>query len=485
MSPDPTQNSESLESSASLPAGVSLRSAWRAVADAVVGDPHRDFTVGSIPRAITLLAIPMVLEMLMESLFAVVDLFWVAHLGSDAVATVGFTESLLLLLFAVALGLGISTAAMVARRIGEKNPEGAADVASQAIILALGVAVILGAAGAYFATDLLRLMGASSAVIATGSNYARAIYGGSGTVLFLFLLNSVFRGAGDAALAMRVLWSANIINMLLNPCLIFGLGLFPALGVAGSGIGTSIGRGCGVLLQLWFLTSGKSRVKLNLSHFRVMPDLMFRLVRISLGGMFQNLIGMASWILLVRMVATFGSVAVAGYTLALRIILFAMLPSWGMANAAATMVGQNLGAHKPQRAEQAVWRAGLYNMVFLGTIGLLFIAFPEALARVFTEDAGVVRMAANTLRTLAYGFLFYGWGMILVQAFNGAGDTMTPTKLNLVCFWAWQLPLAWFLVFPAGVGVNGIFAAIAIAQSTLTVLAMILFRRGRWKLKVV
>jgi len=464
---------------------VLLRSVKNAVVDAVAGDPHRDFTIGSIPRAITLLAIPMVLEMLMESLFAVVDVFWVAHLGSDAVATVGFTESLLTLLFAVALGLGISAAAMVARRIGEKNADGAADVASQALFLALGFSVILGAAGAYFAPDLLRLMGASAAVISTGTNYARAIYGGSGTVLFLFLLNSVFRGAGDAALAMRVLWSANLINILLNPCLIFGLGPFPAMGVAGSGVGTSIGRGCGVLLQIWFLTSGRSRVRLNLTHVRLMPDLMFRLVRISLGGMFQNLIGMASWILLVRMVATFGSVAVAGYTLALRIILFAMLPSWGMANAAATMVGQSLGARKPERAEGAVWRAGLYNMIFLGLIGLAFIIFAEPLARTFTHDDGVIRMAANTLRTLSYGFLFYGWGMVLVQAFNGAGDTVTPTTLNLICFWAWQLPLAWMLAFRTSAGPNGIFAAIAIAQSTLTVLSLILFRRGRWKLKVV
>ena len=454
---------------------------WRSIKEAVAGDSHRDYTVGSIPRAITLLAIPMVLEMMMESLFAVVDVFWVAHLGSDAVATVGFTESLLTLLFAVAMGLGMSAAAMVARRIGEKDPAGAADVASQGILLGAGLSIVLGVTGAVFAPSLLRLMGASDSVILTGTNYARAIYGGSGTVLFLFLLNSVFRGAGDASLAMRVLWSANIINILLNPCLIFGLGPFPELGVAGSGVGTTIGRGCGVLMQFWYLTRGKSRVKLDVTHVRIMPDLMWRLVKISLGGMFQNLIGMASWIGLVRMVATFGSSAVAGYTLALRVILFAMLPSWGMANAAATMVGQNLGARKPDRAEKAVWRAGLYNMVFLAFMGLSFIAFAEPLVRAFTQDAGVVRMAANTLRILSYGFLSYGWGMVLVQAFNGAGDTYTPTALNIVCFWAWQLPLAWFLAFRMEVGPNGVFAAIAIAQTTLTALSMILFRRGAWK----
>jgi len=456
-------------------------SLWVAIKDAILGDPHRDFTEGSIPRAITLLAIPMVLEMMMESLFAVVDVFWVAHLGSDAVATVGFTESLLTLLYAVAMGLSISAAATVARRIGEKNPDAAADVAVQSILMALLIAVVLGLAGNIFAPQLLRVMGASPAVVATGSNYARAIYGGSGTVLLLFLINAVFRGAGDASLAMRVLWTANLINILLNPCLIFGLGPFPKLGVAGSGIGTTIGRGCGVLMQLWFLFGGKSRVVVRLSHFHVHPALMLRLVRLSLGGMFQNLIGMASWIVLVRTIATFGSAAVASYTLAIRIMIFALLPSWGMANAAATMVGQNLGAKKPDRAELAVWRAGFYNMVFLGLVALLFIAFADPIIRVFTCDPLVVPMAATALRTVSYGFVFYAWGMVLVQAFNGAGDTVTPTVLNLICFWGWQLPLAWFLAFPAHGGPIGVFSAIAVSYSIFAVLAFFMFRRGKWK----
>jgi putative MATE family efflux protein len=460
-------------------------SLWAAIKDAILGDPHRDFTEGSIPRAIALLAIPMVLEMMMESLFAVVDVFWVAHLGSDAVATIGFTESLLTLLYAVAMGLSISAAATVARRIGEKNPEAAADVAVQSILLAVLVAVVLGLAGGIFAPHLLRVMGASPSVISTGTNYARAIYGGSGTVLLLFLINAVFRGAGDASLAMRVLWTANIINMLLNPCLIFGLGPFPKLGVAGSGIGTTIGRGCGVLMQLWFLFGGKSRVLVRLSHFHVHPDLMLRLIRLSLGGMFQNLIGMASWIVLVRIIATFGSAAVASYTLAMRIMIFALLPSWGMSNAAATMVGQNLGAKKPDRAEQAVWRAGIYNMVFLGLVALVFIAFAEPIISVFTRDPQVVPMAAAALRTVSYGFVFYAWGMVLVQAFNGAGDTVTPTVLNLICFWGWQLPLAWFLAFPAHMGASGVFATIAISYSTFAVLAFFMFRRGKWKGQVV
>ncbi len=456
-----------------------LRSIW----DALAGDAHRDYTHGPIGRAITLLAIPMVLEMMMESLFAVVDVFWVAHLGSDAVATVGFTESLLTLLFAIALGLSIATTATVARRIGEKNESAAGEVATQAVLLGFGVAAVLGTLGCVFAPDLLRLMGASPSVISSGSGYARAIYLGSGTVLLLFLLNGVFRGAGDASIAMRVLWTANIINILLNPCLIFGLGPFPKLGVTGSGVGTTIGRGTGVLLQLWFLSSGRSRVRVALRKIRVLPAIMLNLIRLSLGGTFQYLVGMASWIALVRMTATFGSAAIAGYTLALRIIMFALLPSWGMANAGATLVGQNLGAGKPERAEQSVYRAGLYNMFFLGAIALVFIAFAENIVAIFTTDPQVVPMASNTLRIVSYGYIFYAWGMVIAQAFNGAGDTTTPTILNLICFWAWQIPLAWFLAFKMNLGPNGIFYAIGIAQSTLAVLGLLAFRQGRWKSK--
>lgn len=454
---------------------------FQSLKSAILGDRHRDFTEGSIGRAIAMLAVPMVLEMMMESLFAVVDMFWVAHLGANAVATVGFTESLLTLLFAVALGLSIATMATVARRIGEKDPKAAAQTASQAVVLGVGIAAVVGTVGFIFARDLLRIMGASPEVIATGSGYTRAIYGGSGTVLLLFLINGVFRGAGDASLAMRVLWTANWINIVLNPLLIFGLGPFPRLGVAGSGIGTTIGRGCGVLLQLWFLSSGKSRVVLRLQQIRLIPALMLRLVRLSLGGMFQYLVAMASWIVMVRMCAVFGSVAIAGYTLALRIILFALLPSWGMASAAATLVGQNLGARKPDRAEKSVWLAGFYNMVFLGLVAVAFIGFAGPLVRIFTSDAGVVSMASTTLRTVAYGYVFYAWGMVMGQAFNGAGDTNTPTMLNLLCFWVLQIPLAWLLAFRLGLGTYGIFVAIPIAQSALAVAGVLLFRRGKWK----
>ena len=452
---------------------------FQAVRDAILGDPHRDFTQGSIGRAITLLAIPMVLEMMMESLFAVVDVFWVAHLGADAVATVGFTESLLTLVYAVALGLSMATTATVARRIGEKNPKAAGEVAIQSILLGLMITAVTGTLGGIFAPRLLHIMGASNAVIATGSGYARAIYAGSGTVFLLFLINGVFRGAGDAALAMRALWTANIINILLNPCLIFGLGPFPRMGVTGSGVGTSIGRGVGVLLQLYFLTRGKSRVSVHFHQFRLRADLMLRLMRLSVGGMLQYLVGVASWIVLIRMAATFGSVVIAGYTLAIRIIIFALLPSWGMSNAAATLVGQNLGARKPDRAEKSVWWAGFYNMIFLGLVAVVFIVFARPLVRLFTHDEGVVSVASSALGIISYGYVFYAWGMVIVQAFNGAGDTVTPTIINLFCFWGWQLPLAWFLAFRVSMGVKGLFLAIAIAQSTIAVVGVLAFRRGQ------
>lgn len=449
--------------------------------DAILGDPHRDFTDGPIGRAITLLAIPMVLEMMMESLFAVVDVFWVAHLGPDAVATVGFTESLLTILYSVALGLSIATTATVARRIGEKNREAAGEVAAQAMILGFAIAIVLGVSGAIFAPDLLRVMGASPSVIASGTGYTRAIYGGSGTVLLLFLLNGVFRGSGDAAIAMRVLWTANIINIVLNPCLIFGLGPFPKLGVTGSGVGTTIGRGCGVLLQLWFLAGGHSRVTVIAHRIKPKLSLILQLLRLSAGGTFQYLVGASSWIFLVRMNASFGSAAIAGYTLAMRVIMFALLPSWGMASAAATLVGQNLGAGKPDRAEHSVWRAGFYNMVFLGVVAVTFVSFARQIVGIFTTDPSVVPMAANTLRIVAYGYIFYAWGMVISQSFNGAGDTVTPTILNLICFWAWQIPLAWFLAFPSRMGPDGIFISIAVAQSTLAIASVLVFRRGAWK----
>jgi MATE family, multidrug efflux pump len=454
---------------------------FQAVRDAIRGDTHRDFTEESIGRAITLLAIPMVLEMAMESLFAVVDMFWVAHLGPDAVATIGLTEAVLTLVFSIAMGLGVATAATVARRIGEKNLDGAAEVATEGIVIGLAIAAVCGTLGIWFAPDVLRLMGASPSIISTGAGYTRVIYGGSGAVMMLFVINAVFRGAGDAALAMRVLWIANLINILLNPLLIFGIGPFPRLGVLGSGIGTTIGRSTGVLLQLWLLTRGHSRVVVKPRHLRIHLDSMLRLIRLSIGGIFQYFVGMSSWIVLVRMVAVFGSVAVAGYTVAMRIFIFAILPSWGMANAGATLVGQNLGARKPDRAEQSVWKAGLYNMIFLGLVALVFVTFARPLVSIFTNDPLVIPIGATALRTISYGYIFYAWGMVVVQAFNGAGDTNTPTMISIAGNWVFCFPLAWFLAFKLGFGPNGVFMSIAIAASMMAVMSVILFRRGKWK----
>ena len=453
---------------------------WASLREAIFGG-QRDYTEGSISRAITLLSIPMVLEMAMESLFGVVDVFFVAHLGSDALATVALTESLITPLFAIALGLSMGTTAIVARRIGEKQPEEAAVAAVQSILLGVVISAVVAVAGVVFAPTLLALMGGSESVVRTGTGYARMIFGGSATIFFLFLINAVFRGAGDASIAMRSLWLANLINILLNPCLIMGLGPFPELGVTGSAVGTTIGRGVGVIYQLWHLTKGQGRVHVHREQMRLNVEVMMRILRLSIGGTIQYFINVASWIALVRMAAMFGSAAIAGYTLAIRIIIFGILPSWGMSNAAATLVGQNLGAKKPDRAERSVWLSGFYNMCFLGGLGLVFILFARPIVNIFTTDPEVAGIAAATLRTISYGYVFYAYGMVIVQSFNGAGDTNTPTIINFFCYWLWQIPLAWWLAFHTPLGLNGIFVAIAIAESTLAIVGVLAFRRGKWK----
>lgn len=457
---------------------------WASLREAIAGS-QQDYTAGSIERAIVLLSVPMVLEMCMESLFGIVDVFWVAHLGGNAIATVGLTETCLTVVFAIALGLSMAATAIVARRIGEKDPEAASAAAVQAIAIGVLVSTLVGALGAYFAPELLRIMGGSDELVRTGTGYTRVIFGGCVTIFQLFLINAVFRGAGDAATAMRALWIANIVNILLNPCLIFGLGFFPKLGVTGSAVGTTIGRGIGVLYQLWWLSSGRGRVAVRWPQVRLDPALMARMIRLSLGGLLQYLVQMASWIAIVRIVATFGSAAVAANTLAIRIIIFAILPSWGMCNAAATLVGQNLGAHRPDRAERSVWRTGFYNMLFLGVVGLLFIAFAERIIGVFTQDPAVAPLAVLGLRYLSYGYLSYGYGMVISQSFNGAGDTFTPTVLNLICFWACQIPLAYALALPLGFGPKGVYIAVVVADSLLAVLGILWFRRGTWKKQVV
>ncbi len=458
---------------------------WAAfLREAVVGS-QRDFTEGPIGPAIFLLAVPMVLEMMMESLFGIINVFWVAHLGAEATATVGITESLLTMVFAVAMGLSMATTATVARRIGEKDPAGASVAAFQSIILGVIVSIPVAIIAIAFAPQMFRLMGASDGVMNTGTGYAKVILGGNVVIMLLFLINAVFRGAGDASIAMRVLWIANAINIVLDPCLIFGLGPFPKLGVTGSGIATTIGRGTAVLVQLWFLFSGRGRVKIEWRQARVSIEVMMRLVRISLGGMFQFLVATASWLGLVRIVAVFGDAALAGYTVALRIIIFAILPSWGMSNAAATLVGQNLGAKKPARAERSVWVTGFANMCFLGLVAITFVTFAERLIGIFTTDPAVVPYGVAALRFISYGYVFYAYGMVVVQSFNGAGDTNTPTLINLACYWLIQIPLAYSLAIPLGFGAKGVFAAITIAESLLAVVAILAFRRGTWKTREV
>ena len=459
-------------------------SLWAAIKESLRGS-HRDYTVGPIGRAVILLAVPMVLEMFMESLFAVADIFWVSHLGKEAAATVGLTESLMTLIYAVAIGLSIGSTAMVARRIGERNPEGASRAAVQAILLALIMATVIGLAAAPFAPKLLGFMGASPAVIDQGATFTRIMLAGNATVMLLFMINAVFRGAGDAAIAMRVLWLANSINIILGPLLIFGVGPFPKLGVAGAAIATNIGRGTGALYALSRLIRPGGRFDLQRWHFRLEPAIMKRLIRLSSTATFQVFIGMASWIGLARIIASFGTDVVAGYIVGIRVILFALLPSWGMSNAAATMVGQALGARNPERADRAVWKAGSYNVMFLGVIGLLFVVFAGPIIRIFTPDPHVVPYGVDCLRTIAYGFLFYAYGMVLTQSFNGAGDTWTPTIINLFVFWLFELPLAYVLAFVFGMGPRGVFLAIMISFSALAVVSAIVFRRGRLKTRVV
>ncbi len=458
---------------------ASMPTLWQSIREALRGS-HQDYTAGNLNRAILLLAIPMVLEMVLESLFAVVDVFWVSRLGANAIATVGLTESVLTLVFAVGLGLGMSTTAMVARRIGEKDANGAAVAAVQAIFLGLIGSLAMGLPFFIFAPRLLALMGASPDIISTGVNYARIALGGSGVVMMLFLNNAIFRGAGDAAIAMRLLWVSNILNLILDPCLIFGLGPFPKLGVTGAALATFTGRGIGVLYQFYRLGKGTERLRILACHVRLQATVLWRLVRVSITGILQFLIGQASWIGLVRIVSLFGAPALAAYTIAIRIVIFAILPSWGLSNAAATLVGQNLGAGHPDRARSAVWRTGLWNMLFLGSVGIVFIVFAQWIIGLFTQDPAVVPVAVNCLRIFSCGNIAFAYGMVLMQAFNGAGDTVTPTYVNLFGFWILEIPLAWWLAMHTSMHVNGVFVSVVIAQAVVVLIGLVLFRQGSW-----
>lgn len=457
---------------------------WSSVREALRGT-HQDFTTGSLNRSILLLAIPMVLEMVLESLFAVVDVFWVGRLGADAVATVGLTESLIALVFAIGLGLALSTTAMVARRIGEKDPEGAAIAGVQAIVIGLAISLGMGIPAAIFAPELLKLMGATPAIVASGSDYARIALGGCGAIIMLFLNNGIFRGAGDAAIAMRLLWVSNIINLILDPCLIFGLGPFPRLGVTGAALATLSGRSIGVLYQFYCLLKGSERIRVLVRNLRVDMEVMLRLLRVSLSGMLQFAIANASWIVLVRIISVFGSASVAGYTVAIRIVIFFILPSWGLSNAAATLAGQNLGAKHPDRAARAVWRTGFYNMLFLGTIGIFFIVFATPVVKLFVDDPAVVPISALALRTFSCGNVGYAYGMVMLQAFNGAGDTVTPTIVNFFGFWVLELPVAWWLAVGLHLRAEGAFVSVVIAEGAMAAAGVLLFRQGRWRRQTI
>jgi len=455
-------------------------SLWESLWEAIRGS-HQDYTTGSLNRAILLLAVPMVLEMVLESLFAVVDVFWVGRLGANAIATVGLSESLLSLIFAVGIGLSMSTTAMVARRIGEKDPEGAAVAGVQAIVLGLITSIVIGIPCYIYAPDLLRVMGASSDIVASGSGYARIALGGSGAILMLFLNNAIFRGAGDAAIAMRLLWVSNIINLVLDPCLIFGWGPFPRMGVTGAALATFTGRSIGVAYQFYRLLRGSERIRIMARQIRVDIKVLLRLVRVSLTGILQFAIAHTSRIGLVRIVSIFGAAALAGYTIAIRIVVFVILPSWGLSNAAATLVGQNLGAKKPERAEQAVWRTGFYNMLFLGSVGVFFVFFAEPIVRLFTHDPAVIPLAAKCLRIVSYGNIGYAYAMVMLQAFNGAGDTVTPTVVNFFGFWLLEIPLAYWLAIPMRLRSDGAFYAIVVAECSIAAVSAVLFKRGKWK----
>jgi putative MATE family efflux protein len=447
---------------------------------AVKGE-EKDFVSGSINKAIFMLSIPMILEMVMESLFAVVDIYFVGKVSVNAVATVALTESVIMIVYAIAIGLSMAATAVVARRIGEKQPEKAATAGIQAVFITIAISLIFSFVGIFFAKDVLRLMGGEPDLVEEGYKYTRIMLGGNITVMLLFLINAIFRGAGDASIAMRVLWIANGLNILLDPIFIFGLGPIPAFGVEGAAIATNIGRGVGVIIQLVALFGTTSVIRVTVQNLKIKWDIIKNIVKISLGGIGQYMIGTLSWLFLVRISAVFGSEVLAGYAIAFRIIMFTILPSWGLSNAAATLVGQNLGAGFPDRAEQSVWKSAFYNMIFLFVISLVFGIWAEWFVRLFANEPEVVKYGALALRVICCGYIFFAYGMVIGQSFNGAGDTKTPTVINFFCFWMFEVPLAWVLSRTFDLGPLGIFLAIAIASSLFAVVSIVVFRKGKWK----
>ena len=463
-----------------IPTAQPRASIFGLLADAVRG-VETDLTKAPLGRALLMLAVPMILEMVMESIFAMVDVFWVAHLGARAVATVGLTESMMMIVYSLAMGISIGAMALVARRIGEKDPDAAASTAVQGIALGLVMALAIGVVGAVFAPQLLAIMGADAEVVRSGSNFTRVMLGGNVTVFLLFLINAVFRGAGDAAQAMRVLWLGNALNIVLGPLFIFGIGPFPELGVTGAAVATTLGRGIAVLYQLWVLRKGSGKLAVSRAHLRIVPRLMATVLKLSLSATGQMLISMTSYIGVMRILSGFGSAPLAGYTIGFRIFMFAILPAFGLANAAATLVGQNLGAKQPERAEAAVWRASYVSAGFLCLIGVGFLVGAPWLVSLFTSEAEVSQHAVSYLRIVSLGFPFYGFGMVVSQSFNGAGDTRTPTLINLFVFWMLQIPLAWGLARYTSFGAESVFATLAFSFSVFTVVSVLAFRRGGWK----
>jgi putative MATE family efflux protein len=450
-----------------------------------LSDNETDFTKGPINRALGLLAIPMMLEMAMEAVFAVVDIAFVSRLGTNAIAAVGLTEALITVLYALAIGLGMGVTAMISRRVGARDPVAAAYVMGQAIWVGALVSIVIGVFGVIYAADLLRMMGASEAVIAEGKGFTAMLLGGNASILYLFLLNAGFRGAGDAPVALRSLALANGLNIVLDPCFIFGLGPFPELGVTGAAVATTIGRGVGVLYLFWYLFAGKGRLEFQLHNLAISPELIVRMIRISIGGIGQFLIATSSWIAIIRVVALYGSAPIAAYTIAIRLIEFVFLPAWGLGNAAATLVGQNLGAARPDRAEKSVWTASRYNVVFMTVLGLVFVVLAPQIVALFTDDPEIRRYGISCLRILGVGYPMYAVGMIVIQALNGAGDTRTPSFLNFIVFWLTQIPLAYWLATSVGMGPNGVFLAIVLSESLLTILGVLVFRRGKWRTEEV
>ena len=453
----------------------------RILREAVTGE-EQEFTTGSINRAIVLLSIPMVLEMLMEGVFALVDAFWVSKISVDAMATVGLTESILTMVYSLAVGMSAAATAMVARRTGEHDPEGAAKAAVQAIFLAVAISMLLGLPGLFFAEDILRLMGGSEALIAECSGYTKIMFGSNMVIMLLFLFNAIFRGAGNATYAMWVLFISNGINLVLDPLLIFGWGPFPAMGIQGAAVATTIGRSFGVAIQLYLLLKGVGLVKIARRHFVIIRETMVKMIELAAGGTGQYIISSASWVFMVRIVSEFGSEAVAGYTIAIRIIIFTFMPIWGLGNAAATLVGQNLGARQPERAETSAWRTAHFTMLFLVVVCIVLVFGAPFILPLFNPEEGVVSIGIMTLRIFCASYVIFAYGLVFSQSFNGAGDTRTPTIVNFICFWLIEIPLGYFLAMVAGWEVAGVCWSVAISEAIMSVIMIVLFRQGKWKL---